>query len=211
MAFLFGAKPPDPAELVRNWKRQVLQETRRIERAIRDIEHSELKGKQEVKKLLKSGDEGSAKILVREIVRGRKEITRLYNSKAHLHSISLSLQANLATLRTTKSLAKSTQVMAAMNNLMKVPQLQETVMTMGREMERAGFIDSMIEDALADDVEDEEAEEEVEKVYTEIVGSLLSEGKKAPSTSLVEKKEREKQKNDMINQLSALKVPDEAM
>merc|ERR1712147_235481 len=43
---------------------------------------------------------------------------------------------------------KSGEVMAVMNKLVKLPELQKTMMNMQREMERAGLVDEMIQDSM---------------------------------------------------------------
>jgi division protein CdvB (Snf7/Vps24/ESCRT-III family) len=62
-------------------------------------------------------------------------------------------------------LQKSTEVMKAMNNLMKLPQLSQTLTTMAREMEKAGLIEEMVEDALDNEDIEDDVEEEVNKVH----------------------------------------------
>ena len=66
-------------------------------------------------------------------------------------------------------LEKSTVVMEAMNELVKVPQIQETMRQLSKEMLKAGVIEEMMDDsmevALGDDDElDEEADSEVRGV-----------------------------------------------
>ena len=63
-----------------------------------------------------------------------------------------------------------------MNKLVKLPELQKTMMEMQREMERSGLIEEVVGDALdeldGDDVE-EETELQVNKVVEELAGDLF--------------------------------------
>lgn len=43
----------------------------------------------------------------------------------------------------------STQVMHTMNELMKIPELKETMSKLSREMEKAGLIQELVDDAFA--------------------------------------------------------------
>lgn len=43
---------------------------------------------------------------------------------------------------------RSTAVMGAMNKVVKLPELQKTMLEMAREMERAGLIEETVNDAL---------------------------------------------------------------
>jgi len=73
--------------------------------------------------------------------------------------------------------------MKVMNQLIKLPELQKTMLTMSREMERAGLIEEMVSSTMdeldGDDVEDETALE-IDKVVTELTGDLFK-GKEADS------------------------------
>lgn len=66
------------------------------------------------------------------------------------------------------TLQKSTEVMKLVNDLIKAPQLNQTVQQMSKEMMKAGVIDEMMDDAIesaidSDDIE-EETDAEVDKV-----------------------------------------------
>jgi len=60
--------------------------------------------------------------------------------------------------------------MKLMNNIVRLPELQQTMMVMAREMEKAGLIDELVSETMddMDDIEDEEVEEQVDKVLTEL-------------------------------------------
>jgi len=72
-----------------------------------------------------------------------------------------------------------------MNKLVKLPELQKTMMEMQREMERSGLIEEVVGDALdeldGDDVE-EETELQVNKVVEELAGDLFKGQTDAPET-----------------------------
>ncbi|XP_029349672.1 charged multivesicular body protein 3 isoform X2 [Echeneis naucrates] len=78
--------------------------------------------------------------------------------------------------------AKSTEVMKAMQSLIKVPEIQATMRELSKEMMKAGIIEEMLEDtfeSMEDGEEMEEAaEEEVDKILFEITAGALG---KAPS------------------------------
>jgi len=73
------------------------------------------------------------------------------------------------------NLKKSADVMAAMNNAVKLPEINKIVMHMSREMEKMGFIDEMISegiDAIDGEEVEQEADEEIQKVLDEISKSI---------------------------------------
>ena len=103
-----------PEEQVKKWQRTIRTEQRALERQITsarlfsldcrrlcllgfriDISNEELKTKRKVKDLAKKGEVKTCRMLATEIARARRAKIRLYNSKAELGSISLTLQQQL--------------------------------------------------------------------------------------------------------------------
>ncbi|OXB78789.1 UNVERIFIED_CONTAM: hypothetical protein H355_011807 [Colinus virginianus] len=87
-----------------------------------------------------------------------------------------------AVLRVAGSLQKSTEVMKAMQSLVKIPEIQATMRELSKEMMKAGIIEEMLEDTL-ESMEDEEemeeeAEMEIDRILFEITAGALG---KAPS------------------------------
>ena len=74
-------------------------------------------------------------------------------------------------------MAKNTEVMSAMNDLVKIPQLNKQMMDMAREMEKAGLIEELVgeamEDAMSNDALDEEADEAVNQVLEELTMGMF--------------------------------------
>lgn len=93
------------------------------------------------------------------------------------------------------SLQKSTEVMQAMQNLVKYPELAGIMRDMSKEMMRAGIIEEMLEETF-DSIEDseemeEEAQGEVDKVLWEITEGKLGEAPLPPESTASIKKEVE--------------------
>ena len=63
----------------------------------------------------------------------------------------------------------SAEVMQTMQKLVRLPEIQKTMMEMSREMMKAGIIEEMLEDTMEGltDVEEEEeaAQQEIDKVH----------------------------------------------
>lgn len=110
--FLYG---PTPEERVRAWQGKLRQESRVLDREMRqvwllavskgtpfadsrlqlDIETNKVR--QTIKQLAKKGDTKSARILAREVVRSNKQKDRLSVSKARLGSIGTQLSQQIGT------------------------------------------------------------------------------------------------------------------
>ncbi len=167
--FLYG---PTPEEKVKAWQNKLRQETRLLDREMRQvgapqpIHISQLTKRQldlattkvraSVKQLAQKGDVKSARILAREVVRSDKQKDRISVSKARLGSIGTQLNQQMgalalfclyhgnnfhqiAMMKITGSLQKSTEIMKLSNALIKLPQISQTMREMSMEMTKARF------------------------------------------------------------------------
>ncbi|PWA16406.1 charged multivesicular body protein 3 [Gambusia affinis] len=180
---LFGRTPDKPPkELINEWSQKIRKEMRVIDRQIRDIQREEEKVKRSIKDAAKKGQKDVCVILAKEMIQSKRAVTKLYASKAQMNSVLLSMKNQLAVIRVAGALQKSTEVMKAMQNLVKIPEIQATMMELSKEMMKAGIIEEMLEDtfeSMEDGEEMEEAaEEEVDKILFEITAGALG---KAPS------------------------------
>ncbi|KAF2355472.1 Snf7 family [Trinorchestia longiramus] len=179
---LFSKTPSKtPKEQVQEWCSKIRKEDHQLDRQIRNIQREEEKVKRSMKEAAKKGDVDVCKILAKEIIHSRRTIGRIYTSKAHLNSVQCQMKGQLATLRVAGALAQSTEVMQAMQQLVKLPEISRTMQELSREMMKAGIIEEMLEDTMdtlePDDME-EEAEEEVDKILWEVTAGALG---KAPA------------------------------
>lgn len=183
---LFSAfrKQEDPKELVRKWQRQIRTEIRGVERQMLEVQREQKKAEKLIKEAAKRNDMASARILAKEVVNMRRTVTKLAVNKATFLSLSNQMTEQLAMTRVAGALTNSGEVLKLVNNLMKVPQLQRTMVEMSREMTKAGIISEMMDDAMesAMDSEDleEETEEQVDKILLEVAGETLSQMAAAP-------------------------------
>ncbi|XP_059908377.1 charged multivesicular body protein 3 isoform X2 [Gadus macrocephalus] len=153
-----------------------------IDRQIRDIQREEEKVKRSIKDAGKKGQRDVCIILAKELIQSRRAVSKLYASKAQMNSVLLSMKNQLAVVRVAGALQKSTEVMKAMQSLVKIPEIQATMRDLSKEMMKAGIIEEMMEDTFEsmEDGEDmeEAAEEEVDKILFDITAGALG---KAPS------------------------------
>ncbi|EKM59877.1 uncharacterized protein PHACADRAFT_138192 [Phanerochaete carnosa HHB-10118-sp] len=171
--FLYG---PTPEERIRAWQTKLRAEQRQLDREMRQLDTAASKARTTVKQLAAKGDVKSARILAREVVRSDKQKDRLSVSKARLGSISNQLSQQLAMAKVTGSLQKSTEIMKLSNQLIRLPQISQTMREMSREMTTAGVLEEMMDDTLAmeeDEEVEEEADAEVDKVLFDLTNGKL--------------------------------------
>lgn len=185
------------------------------------IQREEEKVKRSLKEAAKKNDKDTCLILAKEIIRARKAVNKIYTSKAHINSVMLQMKNQLATLRVAGSLQKSTEVMAAMQTLIRIPEVAQTMQEMSKEMMKAGIIEEMLDETFEDMEDTEEMEEaaqtEIDKVLFEITEGKIGEAPLPPtdtelrdkpsvSTEHPEDEEEEEQEiDDMQSRLAALK------
>eukprot|EP00882_Tetradesmus_deserticola_P016923 GHRQ01018103.1.p1 GENE.GHRQ01018103.1~~GHRQ01018103.1.p1 ORF type:complete len:159 (+),score=84.93 GHRQ01018103.1:253-729(+) len=120
----------------------------------------------------------TCKVLAKEVLHSRKAISRMYVNKAQMMSIGNALTEQLAMLRVSGTLQKSSDVMKLVNDSIKLPEMQKTMFEMSKEMARAGLIEEMMNDsldsALDNDSIEDEADEEIEKVLLEVAGETMA-------------------------------------
>ena len=206
---LFG-KSKTPAEKLKEWRLKIKKEERGLDRQIRGIETEQRKVTQQIKQAAKRGDQDVCRVLARELVASKKTVNKLHASKAQMNSIVMEMQHQVATIKLAGCMEKSSVVMKSMNRLVKVPEIQKSMMELSKEMSKAGIIEEMLEDTF--DVEDEEiemeADEEVAKVLFELTDGMLGEAKHVDTELPGEGESEEEAENlsDMKDRLAALKV-----
>jgi len=165
-----------------------------------------------VKQLASKGDTVSARILAKEVVRSNKQKDRLSVSKARLGSISNQLAQQMAMVKVTGSLQKSTEIMKLSNQLVRLPQISQAMREMSMEMTKAGIMEEMIDDTLQMDEDEDleaEADEEVDKVLFDLTNGKLGQATSVqselpPVESTVDEEETERAMEQYRQQLNGL-------
>jgi len=185
---LFGkTKAPDPKEQVQEWSRKIRKEGHQLDRQINQIKREEMKATRSIKECAKRGDKESARVLAKEVVASRKAVNRIYTAKANLSSVEMQMRNQASQLRLAGSLQKSSEVMKSMQQLVKLPELQKTMMELSKEMTKAGIIEEMVEDTMemmedTDELEDD-VQTEVDKVLNELTTDVGKKLASAPKVS----------------------------
>ena len=215
---LFG-KSPDPKEQVNDWCKKLRKESNQIERQINGIRREEAKVTKSLKDAAKKGDKDVCLVLAKEVVHARKTVNKLYCAKANINSVQMQMKGQLATIKVAGCLQKSSEVMKTMQQLVKLPEIQKTMMEMSREMMKAGIIEEMLEDTMetvteSEDME-EEAQEEVDKILFELttgkLGSAPSAVKETLPTPAPASSEKEKEEESEEDDMEEMKTRLEAL
>jgi len=186
---LFGrSKEPDAKEQVQEWCKKLRKEGYQLDRQIRGIQREEEKVKRSLRDAAKKGDKAVCTVLAKEVVHSRKAISRIYTTKAQINSVQLQMKQQLAQIRVAGAMSQSTEVMQAMQQLVRLPEVAKTMQEMSKEMMKAGILEEMMEDTFENledqDELEEAAQEEVDKVLWDITKGELGRAPDAVADSL---------------------------
>eukprot|EP00357_Protocruzia_adherens_P019763 CAMPEP_0115005538 /NCGR_PEP_ID=MMETSP0216-20121206/19934_1 /TAXON_ID=223996 /ORGANISM="Protocruzia adherens, Strain Boccale" /LENGTH=215 /DNA_ID=CAMNT_0002371889 /DNA_START=96 /DNA_END=743 /DNA_ORIENTATION=- len=197
--------PTELREQVRGWKRGVQSEVRTLDRTMRGIDREIEKTKKEIKKVAKAGDRASCKILAKEMLNAQNAKNRIMTSKAQMNSVCMQLDNQVALIKVSGCIEKSSEVMKSMNELVKLPELQANMRDMSKEMMKAGMIEDMVDDTMSmmDPADlDEQADAHVDKVLFEITEGVMGSLPEAEKQEL-EKKQKQEEEEKQNNVLEA--------
>ncbi|KAH7441862.1 hypothetical protein KP509_03G059200 [Ceratopteris richardii] len=160
---------------------------REIERERQGLQAQEKKLIAEIKKAAKQNEMGAVRVMAKDLVRTRHQITKFYGLKSQLQGVSLRIQ----TMKSTQSMAEAmkgvTKAMRQMNRRMSLPAIQKIMQEFERQNERMEMtmevMGDAVDDAMEGDEEEEETEELVNQVLDEIGIDLDSQLVNAPAAS----------------------------
>lgn len=155
------------------WCHKIRKEGYQLDRQVRAIKNEEEKVKRSLKQAAAKGDRDTCTILAKEIVHSRKAVNRIHTTKAHLNSVQLQMKNQLATLRVAGALSKSTEVMQAMQNLVRLPEIAGVMREMSKEMMKAGILEEMLEETMESIEDTDELEEEVQTEVDKVRAKLI--------------------------------------
>lgn len=180
--------------------------TRKLERDMAQLKLLESKTKQYILQASKRGQRNPSqakqaatetRTFAREMIRIRKQSSRLATSKAQLHSVQMQVNEAFSVRKIEGSLKASTGIMKDVNSLVRLPELTGTMRELSQELVKAGIIEEMVGDSLPDDQllegEDDEAEAEVDKLLGEILEGRLgkADGSKVAAAPVEEEQVQE--------------------
>ncbi|KAF8690525.1 hypothetical protein HU200_040886 [Digitaria exilis] len=163
---------------------------REIERERQGLQAQEKKLITEIKKTAKEGQMGAVKVMAKDLIRTRHQITKFYQLKSQLQGVSLRVQTLKSTQAMGDAMKGVTKAMAQMNRQLNLPGLQKIMQEFERQNERMEMVSEVmgdaIDDALEGDEEEEETEELVNQVLDEIGIDINQELVGAPSASVAQ-------------------------
>ncbi|KAJ0247119.1 Vacuolar protein sorting-associated protein 2 2 [Hirschfeldia incana] len=213
-------KKPTPKDALRTSKREMAVATRGIEREITSLQMEEKRLVAEIKKTAKTGNETATKILARQLVRLRQQITNLQGSRAQIRGVTTHTQALYASTSISSGMKGATTAMVAMNKQMAPTKQAKVIKEFQKQSAQLDMTIEMMSEAIDETLDKDEAEEETEDLTNQVldeigvgVASQLSSAPKgriatkaaAPTTVSNNKDEGSTEVDDLERRLASLR------
>ncbi|KAH9324135.1 hypothetical protein KI387_004313, partial [Taxus chinensis] len=158
--------------LLRENKRMLDRSIREIERERQGLQSQEKKLIVEIKKTAKQGQMAAVKVMARDLIRTRHQITKFYALKSQLQGVSLRIQTLKSTHTMGEAMKGVTKAMRQMNRQMNLPALQKIMQEFERQNERMEMTMEVMGDAIDDAMEGDEEEEETEELVNQVLDEI---------------------------------------
>lgn len=171
MSFLFGGKKKTPEELMKEYKRSIDKSTRELERERTKLQTQEKKIIADIKKAAKDGQMGPVKIMAKDLVRTRAQITKFYQMKCQMQAVGLQIQTIKSTQGMAEAMKGASRAMRAMNASVDARAMAKILADFEKESQIMNDKQEMMDEAIDDTFETEDEETAV----NDVVGQVLAE------------------------------------
>jgi len=176
-------------EMIRQNDRAIKRAIRDIEREVKSTEREQKELQKNIKTLAKQGQMGAARSNAKMLVRSRRQVTKMYEMKAHL----IGVRTNIINMRSieamTSAMKKSSKAMIKMNRMLNVKNMNKIMKDFLREQEKMGVLQESVGDAIdsamGEEGETEEAEAEINKVMGEFALEFVEDMPTGPQGGVV--------------------------
>lgn len=168
----FFKKKTSAKEALRSSKREMSVATRGVEREIGILQMEEKKLVAEIKKTAKTGNEAATRILARQLVRLRQQITNLQGTRAQIRGVATHTQAMYATTSISVGMKGASKAMTAMNKQMEPGKQAKIMKEFQRQATQMDMTVEMMSEAIDETLDKDEAEEETEELTNQVLDEI---------------------------------------
>eukprot|EP00180_Rhodochaete_pulchella_P001462 Plantae.Rhodophyta-Rhodochaete_pulchella.ctg22754.p1 GENE.Plantae.Rhodophyta-Rhodochaete_pulchella.ctg22754~~Plantae.Rhodophyta-Rhodochaete_pulchella.ctg22754.p1 ORF type:complete len:224 (+),score=59.44 Plantae.Rhodophyta-Rhodochaete_pulchella.ctg22754:217-888(+) len=177
---LFGRKketpPPPPPPPPPTLKEQIRENKRSIDRSCRELdrervklEHQEKTIQMQIRKVAREGQMSSARIMAKDLVRTRQNVSKMYQMRTQLQSVSMQMTTMQTTQAMSDAMGSVVRTMTAMNQQFNLPSMQQVVMEYEKQSGKMEMTQEMMDDAMEDVMGIDEADED------EVINQVMDE------------------------------------
>lgn len=136
------------------------------------MEAQEKKLKVQIKRTAKEGQIEAARMLAKDLVRTRANVTRMYQMRTQMQSVSM----QLTSMRTNETMAMAmgncVKIMGRLNQTMNLPAMQNVMMQFEMEHGKMEMTQEMMDDAMGDMLGGADEEAQTDDVINQVMDEL---------------------------------------
>lgn len=136
------------------------------------MQQQEAMVKAQIKKTAKEGQIEAARMLARDLVRTRAHITRMYQMRTQLQSVSMQLTSMRTNESMSMAMTNCVQIMSRINNKMNLPSMQNVMMEFEKEHGKMEMTQEMVDDAMGDMLSGGDEEAQTDDVINQVMDEL---------------------------------------
>eukprot|EP01127_Copromyxa_protea_P003073 TRINITY_DN12944_c0_g1_i1.p1 TRINITY_DN12944_c0_g1~~TRINITY_DN12944_c0_g1_i1.p1 ORF type:complete len:225 (-),score=65.86 TRINITY_DN12944_c0_g1_i1:66-740(-) len=169
---MFSSQPaprqPTQQEMLKANKKGINKSKRDLDKEIRGLERQEAKVELEIKKYARLGQNSSAKLMAKELVRIRKQKEALMKTKVTLGTVASRTETASANMAVQRAMSGATRAMKTANQINSPEKFQATMQEFERQSTIMDLQEELLDELLEDSSEASEVEELVGAVFDEI-------------------------------------------
>ncbi|KAJ6301185.1 hypothetical protein OIU77_015489 [Salix suchowensis] len=126
----------------------------------------------EIKQTAKTGNEAATRILARQLVRLRQQITNLQGSRAQIRGVATHTQALYANTSISTGMKGATKAMVAMNMQMAPAKQAKVIREFQKQSAQMDMTIEMMSEAIDETLDKDEAEEETDELTNQVLDEI---------------------------------------
>lgn len=159
----------DPKQMTQQWIVRLRMVERRLNRQGQKMKRDEGKMLKEVKSSMESGDMETARLFAKDVARSRRMRIGTQKLASRIKAINFKLQQAQAVQTIGSDLTGLVRALKGVNQTLKIPEIEQTVMRMEYEMEKLDMTSESLEDGFESiTYGGEEEDQEVDKILGEL-------------------------------------------
>lgn len=136
------------------------------------MERNEKKLNTDIRKMVKQNQQGAAKVMVKDLVRTKKSITKFIELKIHLNAVGLKLQTVKSTQAMADAMKGVTKALVKINKIIDLPSLNKIMAEFMKENEKNELIQETVGDAIDDAMEEGDSSLEEDSLFNQILDEI---------------------------------------
>ncbi len=150
--------PEEIKEFQTSMRKEIRDAVREVDRNIFQSDRYIMEEKRDFEKKIKEGaDRNTLKIYAQNVMKAQGNKDKQLIQKTKVQQVEFAMNEMMMNAKIAKTLGVATKMMAKVNGLANIPEIQKNVQNMQMQMEKMGIVGEMVDDAM-DAVNDDEVD-----------------------------------------------------